>query len=655
MRPERVGRGPPPGVGRHVRRIDVCQTYFMMIWYPRHRSMRSMLPVLDRESEWITPQLALWPRHHLLMGEVGGTPAKTRKLVVGVNDFATVHPELVDEALFDPTSVTYGTKRLMPWKCREGHQWSAQVNNRHNGAGCPVCKGTAVLVGFNDLSTVNPELAAQARFDPTTVREGSKRKLPWICSRGHEWKASVEGRKRGDGCPYCSGRRVIVGETDLATLHPDLATEAQFDASTVTAGSSKKLPWQCSKGHEWSALVVDRANGVGCPYCSGLLTQTGVNDLLTTHPDLAREALFDASTIKPGSQRKLPWRCEKGHEWNETPDNRTRNGYGCPFCSGHRVWPGFNDIATLAPHLVVEARFDATTVFVGSDRRLPWECEHGHEWTESPDNRVRNGFGCPYCSGKRVWPGFNDLATVNPDLAAEAEFDPTTVTAGSAKRMPWRCKLGHTWVQSVSARNRGLGCAYCSGKAVLPGFNDLGTTDPKLAREARFDPTTVTAGSHKKLPWECDAGHQWSAVVASRATGEDNRRGCPTCARTGFNPSETGWVYLLRHESWRMLQVGITNQPKRRLATHAKSGWEVIDIRGPMDGVVVQAWERSILDFLKAQSVPTTPSTATEEPSKAIALRGRRSGEAWWADDFKASTVKELMTAVESWETELFG
>jgi hypothetical protein len=104
-----------------------------------------------------------------------------------------------------------------------------------------------------------------------------------------------------------------------------------------------------------------------------------------------------------------------------------------------------------------------------------------------------------------------------------------------------------------------------------------------------------------------------------------------------------------------MLQVGITNQPKRRLATHAKSGWEVIDIRGPMDGVVVQAWERSILDFLKAQSVPTTPSTATEEPSKAIALRGRRSGEAWWADDFKASTVKELMTAVESWETELFG
>ena len=48
-----------------------------------------------------------------------------------------------------------------------------------------------------------------------------------------------------------------------------------------------------------------------------------------------------------------------------------------------------------------------------------------------------------------------------------------------------------------------------------------------------------------------------------------------------------------------------------------------------MDGVLTQAWERSILDFLNASHVPTTPSTATEEPSRAVAARGRKSGEAW--------------------------
>jgi hypothetical protein len=33
-----------------------------------------------------------------------------------------------------------------------------------------------------------------------------------------------------------------------------------------------------------------------------------------------------------------------------------------------------------------------------------------------------------------------------------------------------------------------------------------------------------------------------------------------------------------------MLQIGITNTPKARIKRHKSKGWDVIEVRGPMDG-----------------------------------------------------------------------
>lgn len=80
------------------------------------------------------------------------------------------------------------------------------------------------------------------------------------------------------------------------------------------------------------------------------------------------------------------------------------------------------------------------------------------------------------------------------------------------------------------------GCPYCAGKKVLAGFNDLATAHPKIAAQwhsglnGQLTPQMVTAGSHKKVWWICAEGHVWKAVVYSR-TGKQ-QRGCPVCAGT---------------------------------------------------------------------------------------------------------------------------
>ena len=58
------------------------------------------------------------------------------------------------------------------------------------------------------------------------VTYGSGRKVWWRCEKGHSWQASVCSRAGdGAGCHYCTGRRPMPGETDLASQFPDIAAQ----------------------------------------------------------------------------------------------------------------------------------------------------------------------------------------------------------------------------------------------------------------------------------------------------------------------------------------------------------------------------------------------------------------------------------------------
>ena len=214
---------------------------------------------------------------------------------------------------------------------------------------------------------------------------------------------------------------------------------------------------------------------------------------------------------------------------------------------------------------------------------------------------------------------------------------------------PWRSihlLCGQEVAPRLTSLAKGRSCAVCAGKQIVPGYNDLATTHPDLARQMSvdkgYDPTTFGAGSGRKVLWRCDNGHEWKAAIGSR-TGTGT--GCPVCAGKGFNPSAPGWLYLMRHDAWEMLQVGITNEPTERTRTHARNGWEALDIRGPMDGVLAQEWERAILGMLRARGVELTGSGAAEQPTRTG--KTRRNGEAWWCDDLATFRLRDLMDAVE--------
>jgi hypothetical protein len=565
------------------------------------------------------------------------------RVLAGYNDLATTHPELAKEAHgWDPTTVTFGTKKKLNWKCSKGHVWTAVGYNRSNGTSCSVCANFKVLAGYNDLATTHPELAKEAHgWDPTTVIAGTNKKLDWKCSKGHVWTAALNSRVNGNGCSVCSNYKVLVGTNDLATLNPALAKEAHgWDPTKVVAGTSKKLDWKCSKGHVWKATVVGRYRlKRNCPYCANYFVLAGYNDLATTHPELAMQAHgWDPTKVVAGNEKKMEWKCQKGHLWNASISGRT-SGRNCSICSNKKVLAGFNDLATTHPELAKESHgWDPKTVFAGTGKKLDWKCQKGHVWSAISNNRVK-GNGCIYCSNQKVLAGFNDLATTHPEVAQEANgWDPTSVVAGNEKKFEWKCKLGHTYKTSVKIKTTGFengngnGCPFCSSKKVLTGFNDVATTHPDLAQEADgWDPTKVVAGSSFKYKWRCKKGHRWASVIATRAKGV----GCPSCAKFGYDPNLNGFLYFLIQPQWELFQIGITNFPDSRLISHKRNGFDLLELRGPLDGHTAKEIESSLLRYLKSQKADLSP--------EHIAGKFDGYSESWTIDSFQVNNLKELI------------
>ena len=276
--------------------------------------------------------------------------------------------------------------------------------------------------------------------------------------------------------------------------HPDLCREwsDRNDAITpdmVSAGSHDKVWWKGSCGHEWMAAVNNRAlSHTGCPYCSSRKLLIGFNDLQTKNPELAREwsernLPLTPDRVMPFSRKKLWWKCPQGHEWQATANSRSR-GSKCTVCRNRLIIPGLNDLPARYPELMKE--WSGKNGSLKPDQMLAkdaaqsvwWTCgKCGRDYHRTIAGKLADRTGCPWCSGRLLERGFNDLATTHPELAAEwdkernEEVSPRDVTRISRRYVWWNCPNGHSWGCRLAERTlEGKACVICRAerRAVLP-------------------------------------------------------------------------------------------------------------------------------------------------------------------------------------------
>ena len=390
----------------------------------------------------------------------------------------------------------------------------------------------------------------------------------------------------------------------LAEKRPDLAKEWNYEKNgnlrpeDVTVNSHKKVWWKLPydvpmdyevkklRGKhfefEWMAIIHSRQK-CSCPFLSGRAVFSGFNDLQTMNPMLAKQWNYVKNkNLKPtqvtaNSGLKVWW-ClpyddpitgkHFDFEWTDSIAHRN-SGRGCPYLSGQAVWEGFNDLKTINPKLAAQwhptknGNLKPTQVTANTERKVWWLFSYDDpitrkhfdfEWQASILNRNSGRSNCPYLSGKLVLEGFNDLQTINPELAAQwhpnknGDLKPTQVSVSTMKKVWWLFPYddpvtgnhyNFEWQASISSRNnRGTCCPYLSGKKVFTGFNDLSTINPKVAsqwhptKNGNLKPTQVPANSNKKVWWllihtDLKTGQHFEFEWKDTINHRNNGRGCP--------------------------------------------------------------------------------------------------------------------------------
>lgn len=478
-----------------------------------------------------------------------------KRVIKGTNDLQTINPSLAEEWNYDknegltPTDVLPNSNKNVWWICKEGHEWQSQIYNRNIGNRCPYCSGRKVLSGYNDLQTVNSHLATEWNYEkngnlkPSNFTANSGKKVWWKCKKGHEWQAVIGDRNNGKGCPICDSERhtsfpeyalaYYLNKHGLEVIHS--YKEKGYELDIFIPSSKIAIEYD---GYYWhkSKMKKDLEKNKKCK-----------NDGIKLYR--IREGLMplDDSSIDyvvRKDQKDLSIILEKVlSEIIGLSINVDLIKDGISIENLREFTEKEESFLLSNPEIAQEWNYEKNghlkpeNVTPNSDKMVWWKCVHEHEWQAIIGNRNK-GSGCPYCSGKKVLKGYNDLLTVNPMVAIEWDYEkngelkPENFTSNSGEKVWWRCGKGHEWQATINNRSNGTGCPYCSNKKVLIGYNDLQTINPTLAQEwnheknGELKPENFTSNSGTLVWWKCVHGHEWQAKIMDRNKG--NR--CPYCS-----------------------------------------------------------------------------------------------------------------------------
>lgn len=119
------------------------------------------------------------------------------------------------------------------------------------------------------------------------------------------------------------------------------------------------------------------------------------------------------------------------------------------------------------------------------------------------------------------------------------------------------------------------GCRYCSYSAMGDAKRLSEEVADQVFLDAGLEPLEPYVGS--TTPRLCRCMTCGREVSPSHNALQNGQGGCKYCATVGLDRTAPGIIYLLRHESFQVLKIGVTTEAARRvrLDDHERHGWEV--------------------------------------------------------------------------------
>ena len=362
-------------------------------------------------------------------------------------------------------------------------------------------------------------------------------------------------------------RKVIKGIDDLETLFPDLANEwhpllnGTLQPIDVLPGSNRRVVWHCSKcGYVWEAKVNNRAKlGRGCPCCSNKVAVKGINDLATTHPEIAKEwyqplnGYVTPQDVTHGCGKKFSWLCPRGHVYSATVLHRTSGvGTNCPICNSGRQ-TSFAEQAlfyyvkkvfptTVNRYKVIFSKGMEIDIYI-PDLKIGIEYDgvYWHHKKQKTYEREQRKYDICKEHGIRLFrvreqkklenenPAADWCLFLSDDKPNDSEFNQAVKLV--IKKIIADANILRKRIPSINVdRDRFEILAYLKG----PVKNSVQELAPDLINEwdyqqnGKLKPDMIAGGSSQSVHWICSScGYKWEVPIYHRVK---DHTGCPKCA-----------------------------------------------------------------------------------------------------------------------------
>lgn len=356
-----------------------------------------------------------------------GCPYCKNKRPTSKNNFAVHYPEIAKEWDHDknkklPEDYLPRSNKKVWWKCLNGHEWLAAINNRIS-RGCPHCSSQTSKNEIRILAELNAlfsDVRSRERVGGFEVDIFIADLNTAIEYDGFYWHQNQRRREKLKetalsrlGVRLIRVRERPLGKTnpiDLEVSQTNLLSKADLDLLIERLGQSN-----ITKKYHNSGVFLNESDYL--KYLSYLPSPFPENSLENRFPELAKEwhpnknNPLKPNNFTPGSGQKVWWRCTSGHEWKASISHRALRGDGCRKCSGrvatedHNFAVTFPNIAKLwHPTKNNDAIPEDFTPRSGA--KVWWQCavDPSHEWQVAINNITqpnrRLGY-CPYCSGRK--------------------------------------------------------------------------------------------------------------------------------------------------------------------------------------------------------------------------------------------------------------
>lgn len=488
-----------------------------------------------------------------------------RVIIPGFNSLKAKFPEIVsrewdfEKNKVDPDTIPpHQNKPKYWWKCDKGHSYEASINNKtsQNGGNCPYCSHQKLSIE-NSLAKCNPNLAKEwysykNKLSPEDVFVNSNQYAWWKCYKGHVWKAKINNRNNGRGCPECSKWRQtsfpeqiifyytkqIFPDTinsyklenkEIDIYIPSLKLGIEYDGEYYHKGE-KRLKNDLTKNefcfnHGISLIRVRESN---CAF---------MNDKRCTIFNY--EYSFNYKGLEDIVRDVFSY---IGNKFNIVIKSIDINisDIKNKILNELAVIPIDNSLASrnvpLSKDWDYQKNYPLTpeNVMPNSSQKAFWKCHIcNYEWEAVIGSR-NIGSGCPRCSKRERYTTESWIHKANKIHHDKYDYSLSKYTNAKTK-IDIICPIHGNFSQLPSEHLSGKGCPYCVNQEFHP-LNSFANLYPEIAKEwdyelnnkTGFTPENIGINSSEKFYWHCNYGksHSYLSTISYRVS---RKSGCAIC------------------------------------------------------------------------------------------------------------------------------